>query len=304
MHFGPLLIDIIFNTLSMYVQAAKIFISNVFPLRGKETQMIRIGKSTIYLTSKHNLLDTHLQAIEVFPPFVRWIHRLTSQLADRKVAHLLSITITDVDLFSSGKIGFVKLLANVEYGDGTKIPGIVLLRGDAVAILVRIRMRDGIDVTCEERGQVWVVMVEQPRIALGSMRNLEIPAGMIDGESNFSGVAAKELEEECGIVLNSRDLIEMSPQLEGDEPGLVLSGGLCDERIRLYFCEKELAKSDVLKLNGHLAGLREDGERIRTVLVPWDDVIKSSNDVKAIVSLYLWNLWKDQTCKDRGSIKE
>ena len=39
---------------------------------------------------------------------------------------------------------------------------------------------------------------------------VEIPAGMLDGESNFVGVAAKELKEETGIEITAEKLINMT----------------------------------------------------------------------------------------------
>ena len=35
---------------------------------------------------------------------------------------------------------------------------------------------------------------------------VELPAGMIDGDSNFAGVAAKEIEEELGMVIKQTEL--------------------------------------------------------------------------------------------------
>jgi ADP-sugar diphosphatase len=46
-----------------------------------------------------------------------------------------------------------------------------------------------------------VVFTLQPRVPVPSMRMPELPAGMLDGSGNFSGTAAKEIEEETGACL-------------------------------------------------------------------------------------------------------
>ena len=58
---------------------------------------------------------------------------------------------------------------------------------------------------------------------------LECPAGMMDEEGNFLGVAAKELKEETGIVIKSSDLISLG----SIEPLPCVS----DEEIMMYAIE-------------------------------------------------------------------
>jgi ADP-sugar diphosphatase len=76
--------------------------------------------------------------------------------------------------------------------DDTRIPGIVLLRGDAVAVLIRV---------ISPVGKSYALLVQQARIPLGHLSALELPAGMLDGSSNFMGTAAQELKEGW-LVLN------------------------------------------------------------------------------------------------------
>ncbi len=71
------------------------------------------------------------------------------------------------------------------------VPGIVFMRGGAVSILPILQ--------CD--GQRHVLLCRQPRLPVGLAQFPEIPAGMLDGSGKFSGVAAKELEEETGIVI-------------------------------------------------------------------------------------------------------
>ena len=51
-------------------------------------------------------------------------------------------------------------------------------------------------------GQRYVVLCRQPRLPAGFASFPEIPAGMLDGSGHFTGVAAKELQEETGIEIS------------------------------------------------------------------------------------------------------
>jgi hypothetical protein len=106
-------------------------------------------------------------------PFKDWVAAMDPEL----LVH--SVSVTDVDYFGS-RVGFIKMRADVEF-HGQRVPGIVFLRGGAVAILVVLR--------CE--GERWVVCCRQPRVPVGRAGFLEIPAGMLDGSGHFAGVAAK-----------------------------------------------------------------------------------------------------------------
>jgi len=150
--------------------------------------------------SKHQLLN--------FPAFHTWITTLKSSL-DRQteVDHpfhndqyaLRLITIQSVDYFSPTRIGFIKLSAVVRNEKGETLPGIVFLRGGSVAILMILRPRDS-------KTERWVIMAEQPRIPVGSLAFMEIPAGMLDNEGTFVGAAAKQIKEETGLKIEKKDL--------------------------------------------------------------------------------------------------
>jgi 8-oxo-dGTP pyrophosphatase MutT (NUDIX family) len=70
--------------------------------------------------------------------------------------------------------------------DGKSLPNYVFLRGGAVAVLLLINKK--------------MLLVRQYRVPL-QRYILESPAGMLDEEGDFSGVAAKEIEEETGFKI-------------------------------------------------------------------------------------------------------
>lgn len=174
------------------------------------------------------------------------------------------------------RVGFIKLRAHCTTTDGsTTLPGICLLRGSSVAVLVSIRT---------EEGKEFCVLTEQPRIPVGKAV-LEIPAGMLDDESRtFCGTAAKELEEECGIIVKEDELVDLTSMYE---EGIPMSPGGCDEYIKLFYCEKKMTKEEVESLQGKLTGLKEEGEVITLRIMEMDSVWKKVSDAKLLCALFL-----------------
>jgi ADP-sugar diphosphatase len=120
---------------------------------------------------------------------------------------LRSITIQSVDWFvipgRPDKIGFVKLSAVIKNSRRKTLPGIAFLRGGSVAMLMILRPKDS-------RDERWVVLTEQPRVPAGSLKFVEIPAGMIDESKTFGGAAAKEIKEETGFRIPQSELINLT----------------------------------------------------------------------------------------------
>jgi len=191
---------------------------------------------------------------------------------------LRGIEIQSVDAFSTGRVGFIKFAARVERR-GVRIPGIVVLRGQAVALLIVI--------TDADTGEEFAILTEQPRVPTGRVL-LEIPAGMVDGEGNLRGVAVKELEEECGIAARTEDLVDLVElAFGGTAPGIFMSGGLCDESIRLYLWRVAMPHARVAELEGRLGGA-DAHEQITLRIVRFADVWRLAPDAKSLSSLALY----------------
>jgi hypothetical protein len=146
-----------------------------------------------------------------FRPFKVWLAALKSSLEDQKkedhAFHLAPYTLRSIDIQSADRfgprgIGFVKLRAEIKNSKNESLPGVAFLRGGSVAILMILRPSDS-------KNERWVVMTEQPRIPAGSLTFMEIPAGMIEGQS-FIGAAADEIEEETGLVIPKTELLDLT----------------------------------------------------------------------------------------------
>jgi ADP-sugar diphosphatase len=197
---------------------------------------------------------------------------------------LKSVEFQSVDKFGTGRVGFIKFIAHIER-NGIKIPGIVLLRGPAVAILLII--------SDESTGEEWTILTEQPRVPAGKLL-LEIPAGMTDSNGNLKGVAVKELEEECGLVAKPDDLIDLTELTYGKtQSGVYMSAGLCDETLRLFLWKLSMTHERLTQLEGKLGG--EDAhEQIVLRLVKFRDVWRTGADAKALASLALYHYLKEE----------
>ena len=194
-----------------------------------------------------------------------------------------SIAFQSVDLVGppdSPRVLFIKFKADVVDEKGKFIPGIVFMRGGAVGVLMIL--------TCE--GQEYTVLTQQPRFPIGNFSFPEIPAGMLDGDGNFSGVAAKELEEELEITINQEDLFDLTGQVYGDRyPGVYPSAGGCDEFLRLFLYRKTISKPELLKLQGKCTGNASEGEQITLKVIPMADLIKETPDAKALSAYAMYD---------------
>lgn len=190
-------------------------------------------------------LGVSLTAIREFPPFKEWYTTITQNLASRSDTVLHSVTVRDVYMFGN-RIGFVFLDAHVTMGN-VRIPGAVFLRGPSVAVLLWHSDGDG---------NVYVVMVRQPRVAVGKMM-WEVPAGMIDGNGDVKSRMFDEIREETGLTVNVRSLVHHT------DVRPYTSCGILDEKMELFSME---VKPSILKSRtSFVCGNVAEGEVISNV---------------------------------------
>jgi len=211
-----------------------------------------------------NIIGTCLSSLK----FRKWIESINPEIT------VTRIVIQSVDMFGSN-VGFIKLKADATF-NGKPIPSIVFIRGNSVAILVIL--------TCE--GKRWVVWTKQPRFAIGSSCYVEIPAGMMDDENNFVGVAAKELYEETGIKITRDKLIHIG--------WMYPSPGGCDEMISLFCYEQEVSPVELATFQGKCTGNFEEGEMITLEIMPYETTIHST-DAKALCAMLRYEDMKNSS---------
>jgi len=217
----------------------------------------------ILLIPKYPHLVDSMDALQSAPKMINWVSKLDqTQIAVR------SITITDIDWFAAKpdpkKLGFVKVSLDAkDKTTGKKIlSNIVFIRGDAVAILIIVKVKS-------TRGRITehVLLCEQMRLPTGGRRR-EICAGMMDSEGNIASVALKEMEEETGFkIQNVSELISLG--------SMYPSQGGCDEEIHLYAWTTMITEQEFEEKMCRVFGNSLEGEEIKLSFVPMKEFRKS-----------------------------
>ncbi|KAK2751566.1 hypothetical protein FQN55_000287 [Onygenales sp. PD_40] len=272
----------------------------------------------------HLTPDLSQDQLQSFPAFKIWLSTLQRSLSRQaNPSHefhaapyiLRRIQVQAVDFFGGNRLGFVKLRADVSNDHGEKLPGSVFLRGGSVGMLLILQPTDASSSSAlSPDSEKHAILTIQPRIPAGSLAFPEIPAGMLDDSGTFAGGAAKEIEEETGLVVSHDELVDLTAlantlskqsqsqqeQEDGEslQPGIYPSPGGCDEFIPLFLCEKRMAQADIDELQGGLTGLRKHGEKITLKVVRLDELWKEAwRDGKTLAA---WALYKG--LKEEGAI--
>ena len=215
-------------------------------------------------------VQKQLSAIVRAPKFTNFISKL-----DKKLLDITSIRIDAVKWFCNpktpdpDKLGFIfmEVLAT-DKRNAMPVPGVVFLRGNAVAVYLRVVVE----------GKKYVVLTRQIRAPRGGLLN-EIPAGMMDASRCFAGVAMKEIHEETGLVAPSMNcLTELGAPI-------IPSAGGCDEEIQLYFWETTVESEIMEQMKSKIFGATDENESIQLVFIPveeYEDHLMIMGDAKAI----------------------
>jgi ADP-sugar diphosphatase len=205
------------------------------------------------------------------PKLIKYINDLDLSVLDVKKVKVDSVKwFCAPSAISPEKLGFLFMEVEcINKETGQPVPGVVFLRGGAVAVYILV----------EVEGKNYVVLTEQVRVPCGR-KLLEIPAGMLDGSNNFAGVAMKEITEETGLKApNLNELIVL-----GDP--VIPSGGGCDEFIQLFFWKTSVDADNLEKMKAKIFGAPDENESIRLVFIPEEEyeykLATELEDVKAI----------------------
>jgi ADP-sugar diphosphatase len=111
---------------------------------------------------------------------------------------------------------------------------------------------------------------------------------MLDESGNFAGVAARELEEELGFIIDPKELVDLGAVFDRPWPGMFPSPGACEEFIRLFFFERDITRAELEKFRGRQTGLREEGEFIMLSVIRLEDLPRTTPDGKSLASFGLY----------------
>jgi len=216
--------------------------------------------------------------------FTEWLSATSSKFVITKI-HFDSVDF----LMKERRPLFIKLKATATLPDGRPVHGIVLVRGNAVAVLVVLR--------CE--GKRYLLLVRQPRFPISEFGSLEIPAGILDWTGDYRKVALSELKEEAQIDAQESELIDlMDFWYKGASEGFCASCGLLDERIRLYAIERDVTPEQLKAMDGKDQVYQDENEWIRTEVWPYEDAGHQFVDGKNLIAMFLYERWLKSQGRD------
>ena len=218
----------------------------------------QIHGDNVPIEFEHAELKEHYLKMKEMKAFNDWCREMDEELVVSKVV------VQSIDLFGP-RIGFLKFKAEATTRDGKPVPGIVFMRGGAVAIFIII--------TCKESKKQYTMLTVQPRVPVGKAAMYELPAGMLDNSGDFVGMAAKELEEETSLKVQKKDLIDLTEKAFGSGcSGIYPSAGGCDEYLRIFLYRTTMSPEEISSLHDKCTGVLEEGETIKLKVIPIDDL--------------------------------
>jgi hypothetical protein len=187
---------------------------------------------------------------------------------------LRSLELQAVDPLPDGRVYSIKFKSTV-LRNGVAIPGICLLRGPIVGLLIQLKD--------PETREQWAVLRRFPSVALGRWM-LELPTGQADEEGNVLDLGIQELEAECGALPNLNRLTNLT-ELAYGEGGVLYTGcGLCDQKLKLFLWNPIVDHQKLRRLVERMGG---DNPESGLRLVRFDDLWRIATDGKTLSALTL-----------------
>ena len=228
----------------------------------------------VEFTFSDEVLESDRDAVVNSQLFQTWLKNSQEKFIVSKI-HFSSVDFR----FKDHSPLFIKLTSMATLPDGKPVHGIVLVRGNAVGVLVVLR--------CE--GKPYLLLVRQPRFAISETESLEIPAGILDWSLDYRKVALSELKEEAMIDAKDEELIDLTGfYTDGKLDGHAGSCGLLDERIRLYAIEREVSPEELKRLDGRRQEYTDENEWIKTVVLPYEEAGKQFIDHKNLLAMFMY----------------
>ncbi len=204
--------------------------------------------------------------------FRSWIHRLEPGIL------IQSIHFQSVDWFGDA-VGFIKMHVLAKDTAGLVLPGVIFLRGDSVTVFVVLE--------CE--GEEYAAFAAQARLAVGQLFFMEITGGMCDAKGVFTSQAVLELQEELGITIEAKDLIDLVHHAsKGVVTSVFPSQGACDEALAIYLYRTVISRADLERLKKYQGGVEKEGERTYARIVPLDDIFTATRNETAWLAYFLY----------------
>lgn len=236
--------------------------------------VIKINGVDVSFEAANSSID--LSDVLSYEAFQEWLSLIHSDI------HVKSILVTHL-VYRSGKEKkrlFLVVLKVVAFFREEKapLPENYVIRCGAVQCLIELE--------CE--GKSYVVMVRQPRLAIGKRAFDEFVCGKVDDYTDIKGNIVREVEEEAGMHVRREDVLDLNALAHGpDELGIYDSVGMLSEWTHMFLFRATVPPSYLLKLQGVRTGLVDEGEYIGLNVFLLDDVWTFCSDSRTLAALYL-----------------
>jgi len=224
-------------------------------------------------------------------PFNQWQNKM-SRVVGTKHLEIRHVEIQSVDFFEdTSRVDMIKMntacaLVDEELKTEEEIlSGACYLRDSYVAVLLEL--------FCIEDESSWSILVDKPRVPIGSVTTLELPVGRVDEEEErLLGFEMEEIEDAFGLQLNMSDLTNLSKEAYeynsiNNELGMCPSPGHSGEHVKIMKKEKEISKDHLLLMRKKFSAQREHGAFVSLRVVPLHEMWKVSADMKIMCALFL-----------------
>ena len=224
-------------------------------------------------------------------PFNQWQNKM-SRVVGTKHLEIRHIEIQSVDFFEdTSTVDMIKMntmcaLVDEELKTEEEIlSGVCYLRDSYVALLLEL--------FCIEDESSWSILVDKPRVPIGSVTTLELPVGRVDEEEErLLGFEMEEIEDAFGLQLYMSDLTNLSKEAYeynsiNNELGMCPSPGHSGEHVKIMHLKKKISKDHLLLMRKKFSEQREQGAFISLRVVPLHEMWKVSADMKIMCALFL-----------------
>lgn len=225
--------------------------------------------------------------------FQEWVKK-TSRIFGTKRVDVHGVTLKWIEFSGKDKkVECIKMEVNSTFRDedmevksGHKMLSLCTLRINTVGLLVQLK--------CVEDGSTWSILVEQPRVPIGSVSTLELPPCILDDENkSIDGLVVDEMKK-CGIRINIEDLVDLSKYAhESKKISIANFVGLCplpgssNECIQIMLSSHTVSRNKLSSIRSHMSELRDSGNLITFRIIPILDMWRVSMDVKVMCALFL-----------------
>jgi ADP-sugar diphosphatase len=208
-----------------------------------------------------------------------WANRLGTARRSGNIFTIKGVYVQSVKWFGS-RPGFVNIDPYMFDAEGTRMNAAAQLRGNAVVLIPYI-VCEG-DPTSEPKTAV----VQQPRVAVGDFAFTGPCAGMVDDEGNFVAVMKKEIEQELGMTIDAKDLVDLTAAFTTGNQLIYPSEGGCDEGLRYFLWHAKMTSAQLDSYHNKHTGLHSEGEKTVVKIVDFDS-LWHMQDSKAVIGYLL-----------------